>query len=111
MSTDTKTDKYAVILTGGKQYKVSEGDYITIEKLPGDNKEGDKVTFDNVLLIDDGEKLKAGTPMIEGAKVEGEFIETGRAKKILVIHYKSKSRYFKKQGHRQPFNKVKIVKI
>lgn len=109
MSTATKTDKYAVIQTGGKQYKVSEGDVITIEKINEDIK--DKVIFDSVLLTDDGSSLKVGAPFLDGVKVEGELVDEGRGKKTLVIHYKSKSRYFKKYGHRQPFMKVKIVKI
>ncbi|MDQ3014492.1 MAG: 50S ribosomal protein L21 [bacterium] len=102
---------FAVIQTGGKQYKVSEGDTITIEKLPGDFKVGDKVTFEEVLLVDDGSKANIGAPFIKGAKVVGEFVEAGRAQKVMVIKYKQKSRYFKKNGHRQPFVKVKINSV
>ncbi len=103
--------KFAVIETGGKQYKVSEGDVIKIEKLSGENNEGDKITFDKVLLIDDGKDTKVGTPYVDKAKVEATFVENGRDKKIHIIKFKSKSNYSKKIGHRQPFNKVKIEKI
>jgi len=102
---------FAVIQTGGKQYRVSEGDSLKIEKLPGDHKEGDKIVFDKVLLIDDGKETKIGTPYIGGAKIEATFSGEGRNKKITVIRFKSKSRYFKKRGHRQPFAKVKISKV
>lgn len=102
---------FAVIETGGKQYKVAAGDSIRIEKLSGDFKQGDVVTFDKVLLQDDGTNTTVGAPYIAGAKVEAEITEAGRAKKIEVIKYKAKSRYFKLRGHRQPYMKVKIVKI
>ncbi len=105
------TMTFAVIQTGGKQYKVSEGDTITIEKLDGEFKAGDKIAFEEVLLIDDGSKANVGTPFIKGAKVTGEFVEAGRAAKVTVIKYKQKSRYFKKNGHRQPFVKVKINSV
>ncbi|HEY4511674.1 MAG TPA: 50S ribosomal protein L21 [Candidatus Paceibacterota bacterium] len=100
--------EFAIIETGGKQYKVSKGDTIQIEKLPGEPKEGDKVTFDKVLLVDNGSDTTIGTPFIESAKVEATITEVGRAPKVTVIKYKQKSRYFKKNGHRQPFVKVKI---
>lgn len=104
-----KTGEFAVILTGGKQYVVSVGDVLTIEKLPEDHKEGDKIVFDKVLLVDNGKDATTiGTPYIDGAKVTAKFEEAGKGKKINVIRFKSKSRYFKKYGHRQPFNKVKI---
>jgi large subunit ribosomal protein L21 len=103
--------EYAVIETGGKQYQVTAGDVITIEKLSGDLKEGDKVTFDKVLLVDDGQNTTIGTPYISQAKVLGVFKSAGRAPKVTVIKYKQKSRYFKKNGHRQPFVKVQIEKI
>lgn len=102
---------FAVIQTGGKQYKVSEGDVVTIEKLIGDYKEGDKVVFDQVLLTDDGKSTVVGEPHISGVKVEAELQESGRAKKISVIKFRSKSRYFRNVGHRQPFMKVKITSI
>lgn len=104
---------FAVIETGGKQYRVSVGDSIKIEKLKDkEYKEGDVVTFDKVLLVDDGNDVTdIGTPYIASAKVSGILSEIGRAPKVTVIKYKQKSRYFKKNGHRQPFFKVKIDKI
>ncbi len=99
---------YAVILTGGKQYKVAEGDTIRVEKL--DVAEGDKVTFDQVLVLNDG-TMKIGTPMVDGAKVEATVVKNGKAKKVIVYHYKRKSGYHKKNGHRQCFTEVKIDKI
>ena len=103
--------EFAVIETGGKQYQVKAGDVITIEKMPGTFAAGDKITFDKVLLVDDGKDTSIGTPYISGAKVSGVFQEAGRAKTVTVVHYKQKSRYHKKNGHRQPFMKVKIEKI
>lgn len=102
---------FAVIKTGGKQYRVAEGDVFTTEKLSGEHKEGDKVTFSEVLLTDTGKDTKIGTPTVSGSKVEGEIVSVGRAKKIRVIHYRAKSRHFKRAGHRQPFTKVKITKV
>jgi large subunit ribosomal protein L21 len=100
---------YAIIKTGGKQYKVSEGDVITVEKLAAN--EGEAVVFDNVLtVVNDGE-VKVGTPVVEGAKVTGKVEAQGKAKKILVFKYKAKSNYRRRQGHRQPFTKVVIEKI
>ena len=102
-------EEFAVIFTGGKQYVVSVGDVITIEKLPGEHKEGDKIIFDKVLLVDNGKDTTTiGTPYIKEAKVIGIFQEEGKGKKINVIKFKSKSRYFKKYGQRQPYNKIKI---
>ena len=98
----------AVIKTGGKQYVVEKGDTITIEKLKGDLKKGDAVTFEEVLMTDDGKTVNLGTPTIKGAKVQAEVESVGRAKKIDVVKYKAKSRYLKRRGHRQPFVKVKI---
>lgn len=103
--------EFAVIKTGGKQYKVSEGQLVSIEKMKGDFKVGDKVSFDKVLLVDDGSNTTIGTPYITEAKVEGEIAQIGRAKKLLVMKYKQKSRYLKRNGHRQPFFKVKILAI
>ena len=99
----------AIIETGGKQYVIRENDVVTIEKLP-DVKDG-KITFDKVLLLDDGKETKVGMPYISGAKVGAELVEEGRHKKIVVIRYRQKSRYFKKRGHRQPYTKVKITKL
>ncbi|MCH7597556.1 50S ribosomal protein L21 [Patescibacteria group bacterium] len=104
-------EEFAVIQTGGKQYKVSVGDDLRIEKLAGVFKEGDKITFDKVLLVDNGKDTTIGVPYIERAKVRATLKEIGRSKKISVIRFKSKSRYFKKKGHRQPFFKVKIESI
>lgn len=103
--------EFAVIKTGGKQYKVSKDEVITIEKIKGDFKKGDKVSFDKVLLVDDGKNTTIGTPYIDGAKVEGEISVIGRARKVLVVKYKQKSRYLKRNGHRQPYFKVKITSI
>lgn len=103
--------EFAVIHTGGKQYKVSVGDSIKIEKLSGDFAAGDKVVFDKVLLVDNGTETSIGTPYINGAKVEAIFEKAGRAQKVTVIRYKQKSRYFKKNGHKQPYSQVKISAI
>ena len=98
---------YAIIATGGKQYKVSEGDIITIEKLGVEA--GEKVTFDNVLAVSDG-SLKVGDD-VANATVEASVVENGRGKKIIVYKYKRKTGYHKKNGHRQSYTKVKIEKI
>src|SRR5579864_2291923 len=102
---------YAVIKTGGKQYRVAAGDTLKIEKLKGDFKKGDQLTFDQVLMTDDGAATVVGTPFIPGAAVKATFEWADRAKKITVIKYKQKSRYFKKNGHRQPYFVVKIDSI
>ena len=96
---------FAVIKTGGKQYKVAVGDRVLIEKL--DAEEGKDVTFDQVLLVDD----TIGTPLVAGAKVTANVIEQGRAAKKIVFKFKNKTRYKKKKGHRQPFTKVEIIAI
>ena len=103
--------EFAVIKTGGKQYKVSKGDSIKIEKLSDTAKVGDKVAFEEVLLVDNGKDTTIGTPFIKGAKVEATIDEIGKLPTVTVIHYKQKSRYFKKNGHRQPFFKVTISSI
>src|SRR3989338_8907085 len=103
--------QFAVIQTGGKQYKVSKDSLITIEKLKGEYKPGDKLSFDKVLFVDDGKNATIGTPYIKDASVDGEIVSIGRARKILVQKYKQKSRYLKRNGHRQPFFKVKITSI
>lgn len=104
-----KSAEFAVIETGGKQYTVSTGDVILIEKLSGTHKEGDSVTFDKVLLVDDGKNTSIGTPYITKAAVKGTITEIGRAAKVMVVKYKQKSRSgWKRNGHRQPFFKVKI---
>lgn len=103
--------EFAVIQTGGKQYKVAAGQEIKIEKLSGDHKEGDKVVFDQVLFVDNGKDTTIGTPFIDKAKVTGTITKIARAPKVIVIKYKQKSRYFKKNGHRQPYFQVKIEKF
>ena len=100
---------YAVIETGGKQYKVSEGDVIFIEKLAAE--EGDSVTFDKVLILADGENVNVGTPLVDGASVTGKVEKQGKAKKIYVFKMKRKKNYRRKKGHRQPYTKVTIEKI
>lgn len=103
---------FAIIETGGKQYRVAMGEVIKIEKILGEYKEGDTLIFDKVMLVDDGKgATDIGTPFIDGAKVSATLLKIGRAPKIIVIKYKQKSRYFKKNGHRQPFFKVRIEKI
>ena len=99
---------YAIIATGGKQYTVSEGDVIKVEKL-GVNA-GDTVTFDQVLAVSDN-GLKIGNPTVEGATVEASVVENGKAKKVIVYKYKRKTGYHKKNGHRQLFTQVKIDSI
>lgn len=99
---------YAVIETGGKQYKVSEGDVLFIEKLEA--VEGDAVKFDKVLAVS-GDETVFGTPVVEGASVDARVLAQGKAKKVIVFKYKPKKGYKKKQGHRQPFTKVVIEKI
>lgn len=106
----------AVIKTGGKQYVVTPGALLTIEKLgrrsaTQDLKKGDSVTFDEVLMTDNGSKLNVGAPLISGAKVTATVQSVGRNKKVEVVKYKAKSNYFKRRGHKQPNIKVKIDKI
>ncbi len=99
---------YAIIATGGKQYKVAEGDVIKVEKLAAED--GATVTFDQVLVVsNDG--MKIGNPTVEGATVTAKVIETAKARKVIVYKYKRKSGYHKKNGHRQYFTKVQIEKI
>ena len=100
---------YAIIETGGKQYKVNEGDILFIEKL--DVNEGDTVTFDSVKAISMGDDFKIGAPTVEGATVTANVISNGKGKKIYVIKYKAKKNEKKKIGHRQPYTKVQIVSI
>lgn len=101
---------YAIIKTGGKQYKVSEGDVIFVEKLGV--ADGETVTFNEVLAVGEGDAIKVGAPYVDGASVTAKaLIGEGKAKKIIVFKYKPKKGYAKKQGHRQPFTKVVIEKI
>ena len=99
----------AIIVTGGKQYIVSEGDTLFIEKL--EVNAGDSVVFDQVLAIVDGENTKFGTPVVEGAKVDATVVKNGKGKKIRIFKYNPKKGYHKRQGHRQPYTKVEINKI
>ncbi|MEK9186106.1 MAG: 50S ribosomal protein L21 [Patescibacteria group bacterium] len=100
---------FAVIEAGGKQYRVSAGEKLKIEKLEA--KEGDALVFDKVLLTADGESVKVGAPHVSGAKVEAKILKQGRAKKVIVFRYHSKTRYRKKKGHRQMFTEIEITKI
>ena len=99
---------YAIIATGGKQYRVSEGDVLYIEKI--DAEVGSTVSFD-VLLVENNGDVKVGTPVVEGVKVEGKVVAQTRGEKIIVFKYKAKKNYRRKQGHRQPYTKVEITKI
>ena len=102
-------EMYAIIKTGGKQYRVQEGDIIYVEKL--DSQADEQVDFDEVLAVSKEDKMTVGTPVVEGAKVVGKVLEQGKGKKIIVFKYKPKKDYRKKQGHRQPYTKVMIEKI
>ena len=99
----------AIIVTGGKQYKVAEGDTLFIEKLPVEA--GDSVTFDQVLAVIDGEKATFGTPVVEGASVEAKIVKNGKGKKIRIFKYNPKKGYRKRQGHRQPYTRVTVESI
>ena len=97
---------YAVVSTGGKQYKVQKGETLRIEKIPGEV--GGKVTRDKVLLVADGENIRVGRPVIEKAAVQASIVEQDKAKKILVFKYKRRKRYRRKAGHRQPYTAIRI---
>ena len=107
----SESKEFAVIFTGGKQYKVAVGDVLKVEKIDGEFKLGDKVVFDKVLLVDNGTDTTIGTPYIASAKVESLFQKLGKNKTVSVVKYKQKSRYLKRNGHRQPFMEVKISSI
>jgi len=100
---------YAVIETGGKQYKVNEGDIVFIEKL--ETEEGSSVTFDKVLAVSNGSTITVGSPYVEGASVEANVVKNGKGKKIYVMTYKPKKNEKRKMGHRQPYNKDQITTI
>lgn len=100
---------YAIIESCGKQYKVAEGDVVFFEKL--DVEEGKNISFDNVVLVSDEEKIEIGNPYVKGFKVEGKIVAHGKGKKIIVFKYKAKKNYRRKQGHRQPYTKVEIISI
>jgi len=99
----------AVIKTGGKQYIVSPGQKLKIEKI--EKEVGEEVIFDKVLLVEKDEKIEIGTPFIEGAKVVGKVLKQGKGEKVVIFKYKPKKRYKVKKGHRQPFTEVEILKI
>jgi len=99
---------YAIIATGGKQYKVAEGDVIKVEKLGA--AAGETVVFDQVLVVG-GDEIKVGSPVVEGASVSASVVKEGKAKKVIVYKYKRKTGYHKKNGHRQQYTQVKIEKI
>ena len=100
---------YAIVETGGKQYKVSPGKVIRIEKIDGDR--GNTWVFDKVLAISDGESLKVGTPYVQGAAVKGTIVRHAKARKILVFKYRAKTNYRKRYGHRQHFTEVRIESV
>lgn len=100
---------YAVIATGGKQYRVQEGETIQVEKLSADA--GASVTFDEVLLVADGSNVKIGAPVLAGAKVTADVVANGRGEKLIIYKYRRRKGYRRKTGHRQPFTAVKITGI
>jgi len=100
---------HAIIVTGGKQYKVTEGDTLYIEKLNAEA--GDTITFDQVLAVLNGDNATFGAPVVEGATVTANVVKNGKGKKVLVFKYKPKKNYRRRQGHRQPYTKVEITKI
>lgn len=101
--------KFAVIETGGKQYRVSAGQKLQVEKLTAEA--GGNVSFKSVLLVADGDNVQVGTPHVKGAEVEAKVLRDARARKVIVFHYSSKARYRKKKGHRQHFTEVEITKV
>ena len=100
---------YAVIKTGGKQYRVAKGDVIRVEKLAGDV--GQAVDFDDILMLGEGDNQKVGTPTVAGAKVSGEILEQARDKKIFILKFRRRKHHMKRQGHRQHFTAVRITDI
>ena len=100
---------YAVIETGGKQYRVQEGDVITVEKLKVEA--GDKIEFDKVMVLSDGKEVQVGAPYLAETKIFGSVVENGKAQKVIIFKYKSKKDYRKKQGHRQPYTMVEITSL
>lgn len=100
---------YAVIASGGKQYRVEEGQVLSLEKLP--NEAGDKVSFDQILMVADGDNINVGAPFVSNAKVDGEVVEQTRAKKVEIIKFRRRKHHMKRAGHRQYITKVKITGI
>lgn len=105
------TGEFAVLMTGGKQYRVSVGDTLMVEKLPEEHTAGDIVIFDKVLLVENNDGCSIGDPFIKGAEVHAEFKENGRAHKIRIVKYKAKARQLTQNGHRQPFAKLVVTAI
>lgn len=102
---------FAVIQTGGKQYKVAVGDEIAVEKIKGEYKVGDSITIESVVLTDDGATTTLGAPYVAGSTVKATITESGKLDKVMVVRYRAKSRYHKRNGHRQPFMSLKIDAI
>jgi large subunit ribosomal protein L21 len=100
---------YAIIASGGKQYRVQEGDVLRLEKLDGDV--GASISFGQVLMVSDGEAVQLGRPVLEGASVHAHIVEQDKAKKILVFKFKRRKHFRKREGHRQPYTAVKIDRI
>ena len=100
---------YAIVNTGGKQYKVGEGDVLRVEKIPGDV--GSTVSFDQVLMLSDGERVSVGQPVLDNVTVNGRIVDQGKAKKIIVFKYKKRKRFRRKKGHRQQYTEIKIDSI
>jgi len=100
---------YAIVNTGGKQYKIQQGDVFRVEKIPGEI--GSSVSFDKVLMFSDGKNVSIGQPLLDNVAVKGHIIEQGKAKKIIVFKYKRRKRYRRKQGHRQQYTAIKIDSI
>jgi large subunit ribosomal protein L21 len=100
---------YAVVATGGKQYRVEEGEVLKVEKLPGEV--GEEIVLNDVLLYSDGENVNIGQPKVDGASVKAEIVEQGRLKKVIIFKYKRRKRYRKKQGHKQHFTDIRIKQI
>nr|WP_067290521.1 50S ribosomal protein L21 [Marinobacterium profundum] len=100
---------YAVIVSGGKQYRVQEGQTVRLEKLPAEL--GSSIEFDRVLMVGAGDDIKIGAPVVDGAKVTAEVVEHGRGKKVTILKFKRRKHHMKRQGHRQSFTEVKITGI
>lgn len=100
---------YAIIKTGGKQYRVQKGDVINVEKIVPKRKNQKKVTFDEVLFVNEDGNMLVGAPLVEGYKVEGKILEQGKSEKVIIYKYKAKKDYRRKQGHRQPYTQIEIT--
>jgi large subunit ribosomal protein L21 len=100
---------FAIVQTGGKQYRVAPGDILRVERLPGDR--GDEVQLDQVLLVADGDSIQVGQPLVEGARVVGEILRQGKGKKIIVFKKKRRKKYRRKQGHRQLYTALQVREI